>query len=62
MKKLTWTVKISVSENWISDGFELNANVLKEQIIDGLYGAYEYEVDVEIISKPTKIKIRELQN
>lgn len=47
MKK--WTVEISVSDNWIEDGFILKEDLLKEKIWELLPYAFEREIIVKII-------------
>jgi hypothetical protein len=53
MKMYKWTVEVSVSENWIDDGFTLKEEKLQQAILENLLGyAYPHEVDVKIKKSP----------
>lgn len=54
----TWSAKISVSQNWIDDGFELKEELLKDAILENLLGyAQPGEVGVKVsVSEGTPIE------
>jgi hypothetical protein len=53
MKMIKWTVEISVSEDWVNDGFTLKEEKLKDAILENLLGyAYPHEVEVKVKKSP----------
>lgn len=65
MKMLTWTVAISVSENWVADGFQFDHNgaaSLQEAILAYMLpNAYPHEVKVAVLTAPMPQEIDALQ-
>ena len=61
MKKLTWTVTISVDESWVADGFELTNDNIDDHLTSILPYAHYWEIDNKVIKSPPKAAIRKLQ-
>lgn len=59
MKTFKWVVEIEVDETWVADGYEATADRVKEAILGHSLGfAYENEIKVRQISKPSDKSIR----
>ena len=56
-----WTVKIRVSENWVEDGFDLDADRLQSMLENTLPLAYSHEVEGEVVTAPDPKEIRRIQ-
>lgn len=57
-KPYTWTIKLSVDEIWVKDGFNPTEEALQEAILTNCLGyARPAEVKVDIISKPSESAI-----
>lgn len=53
IKSLKYTVSIEISENWISDGFQLTEDNLRDAILSHfLPYARESEIKVKILDQP----------
>jgi hypothetical protein len=60
---IQWTVKISVDDTWVADGFEVTEERLKEAILEHSLGyAYDHEIKVVVLKSPPKHIIDDLQN
>lgn len=61
-KKFKWVVEIEVDEVWVADGYEANADRVKDAIMEYSLGyAYDSEVNVKILKAPTKKSIAKAQ-
>ena len=59
---MKWTVEIDIDNSWIADGFELEADNLRDAINESLLGyARPEEIKVKILKAPSKINILKLQ-
>jgi hypothetical protein len=45
----SWTVKFTVTRNWIEDGFELTNEIAREMIEAAVPFAYAHELDAEVL-------------
>ena len=61
MKFYTWTVKISVADTWVADGFDLTEDRLNDILQRELSYAYSTEVKGEIVKSPNADKIAKEQ-
>jgi hypothetical protein len=61
MKMYTWTVKISVDEVWVADGFDLTKERITEMVESDLCYAIPGEVECEVIEAPDPKEILEKQ-
>jgi hypothetical protein len=61
MKKQTWTVQFSVSENWVADGFEMTDELALDMLAHRLGFAYESELGAKVIKSPAQTRILKLQ-
>ena len=61
-KKLTWTVKLSVAESWVADGFDLtNERALSMLAHDLQFANIGTELSAKVIKAPNKKRIEKLQ-
>jgi hypothetical protein len=61
-KFFKWTVEIEISEVWVADGYEVEAERLKDTILEHSLGyAFDTEVKVKVLSKPSIKAIRKVQ-
>lgn len=62
MKKLAWTIKVEVSEEWIKDGFNLrNAeSEIRDLFSNMLPHSTPDEIEIKILRYPSYAKIDEL--
>lgn len=59
--KRTWTVKISVDDVWIADGFDLDEERLQDMVLNDLQFAGSSEVTCKIIKAPNPDTIKYIQ-
>lgn len=61
-KKLTWTVKLSVDESWVADGFELtNERALNMLANDLGWANIGTELAAKVVKAPSQKLIKKLQ-
>lgn len=60
-KAYTWTVKFTVSENWVEDGFNLTDETAREMLANYLPYAYGFELDATVIKAPNQEQIQKAQ-
>ena len=59
---ITWTVELSVSDNWVADGFELTDERALDMLASDLTFAYKgTELQAKVIKAPSKEQIAKLQ-
>ena len=61
MEKFTWTVKFTVDETWVADGFELTEELAKDMIQNQIPYSFEEETSIKIIKTPKRSDILKAQ-
>ena len=59
--KFKWTVEIEVADVWVADGYEVNAENLKDAILGYGLRPRPGEIRVKIIKKPSKKRLKKIQ-
>lgn len=58
-----WTVEFWVDDSWVEDGFDLTDERALDMLSNDLgYATIGTELDVKVISKPSKTAIQQLQS
>ena len=57
----TWTVRISISETWVEDGFNLTEERLESILAKALPHSYGHERASRVLRSPSPASIRKAQ-
>lgn len=61
-KMMKWVIEVEVAECWVADGYEANADRVKEAILNYSLGyAQDEEVRVKTLKRPSAKAIRQAQ-
>ena len=61
MKKLSWTVRFTVDETWVADGFTGTEEDFMGMLGDRLPYAYSHELNIKIVHSPKITRIAKMQ-
>lgn len=61
MKAFKWVVEFEVTQNWVEDGFEIDANRAIDMLANALPFAYGNELNAKVIKAPDSKLIKKVQ-